>query len=78
MCLVLDNFEDSFSITTFNMIPDVLLEWGVRRNEIEKLHEASWLAEVINFREVDLNLEICGHSRFFFVTSIGTPSIIAA
>jgi len=55
--LMLDNFEDSFSVATFDMIPDVLFEWGVRRNEIEKLHEASWLAVVISFREIDLNLK---------------------
>ena len=54
MCLVRDDLEDSLSIATFDMITDVLLERGVRRNEIEKLHEASWLVEVISFREVDL------------------------
>lgn len=55
MCLVLDDLENSFAVSTFHVISDVLLEGRVRRNELQKLHEASRLVEVISSREIDLN-----------------------
>ena len=54
MSLMLHNLEDSLSIAAFHVIPDILLERRVRRNELQKLHEASWFVEVISSSQIDL------------------------